>query len=129
MENQQKVIYPELSYKIVGCLFEVYKNLGSNHKEKYYQQALKQEFADKKINFKEQVINKIFYKSKVIGTQYFDFIIEDKIILEIKVGRFFKKDHFEQILDYLKSTNLKLGIIANFKKDGVQFYRVLNDQK
>ncbi|MDO8686609.1 MAG: GxxExxY protein [Candidatus Berkelbacteria bacterium] len=126
MDNQQKVIYPELSYKIVGCLFEVYKNLGSNHKEKLYQQALKQEFADNKINFKEQVINKIIYKGRVIGTQYFDFIIEDKIILEIKAGRFFKKDHFEQILDYLKSTNLRLGIIANFKKDGVQFYRVLN---
>ena len=125
MDNN-KVIYPVLSYKVVGCLFDVYKNLGGNHKEKFYQNALKEEFKIKGIKFKEQVFVKTFYKGKNIGLNYLDFLIEDKVILEIKVGRFFRKNHFEQILEYLKTSHLKLGIIAVFKKDEVQFYRVLN---
>lgn len=128
MDKKDKVIYPELSYRIVGCLFEVYKELGSNHKEKFYQKAIRREFESKKIKFQEQLPIKLNYKGKAIGINFLDFLIEDKIILEIKTGRFFRKNHFEQVLDYLKSSNLKLGIIANFKKDGVQCYRILNDE-
>lgn len=53
-------------------------------------------------------------------------MIEDKIVLEIKVGNFFLKNNLDQILGYLKISNKKLGILANFTRDGVKFYRVLN---
>jgi len=121
-----ELIYPELSYKIVGCLFEVYKNIGPNHRERYYQNALKEEFLKRKIKFQEQFPIKITYKDKKIGQNYFDFLIDDKIILEIKTGPYFKKDYLDQLLSYLKATYLKLGIIANFTRNGVKFHRVIN---
>ena len=128
MKKQDKVLYPDLSYKIVGCLFEIHRNLGSNHREFRYQNALKQEFLSKNIKFNTQVPFNVLYKEKVVGKNLVDFVIEDKIILEIKAGRYFRKKDFEQALEYLKTSKLKLAILANFKKNGVQFYRVLNDR-
>ena len=128
MNKDSKVLYPQLSYLIVGCLFEVHKNLGSNHREKRYQNALKEEFISKKIHFKEQIPFDVFYKGKKIGKNLVDFVIEEKVILEIKAGRYFRKSDFEQTLEYLRTSNMKLAILANFKKNGVQFYRVLNDK-
>lgn len=125
-ENKSKLIYPELSYKIIGCLFEVYNECGGGHRENYYQKALKCEFELKEIKFKEQVMVDLKYKDKTIGKNFLDFLIEDKIILEIKIGEYFSKNNLKQILDYLKLTDLKLGIIANFTNDGLKFYRVLN---
>ena len=125
-KNINKVIYPELSYKIVGCLFEVFKTVGPNHREKYYQKAIEAEFNKQKIKFCSEFPIDLRYKDLKICKGFFDFLIDDKIILEIKVGSFFRKGYLEQILDYLKASNLKLGIIGNFTRDGVKFYRVLN---
>lgn len=124
--KDNKIIYPELSYKIVGCLFEVYRNIGGNHRELYYQKAVKEEFEEQKINFNEQVYSPLKYKGSQIGKYFFDFLIEDKVVLELKKGSVFQKQNIEQVLSYLKTSNLKLGIIANFTRDGVKFYRVLN---
>lgn len=121
-----EIIYPQLSYKIVGCLFEVYKNLGSNRQEKHYQKALSEEFLKQKINFREQYPVAISYKDKKIGQNFFDFLIEDKIILEIKSGPYFRKEYLDQLISYLKAASLKLGIIANFTRNGVKFHRVIN---
>ena len=120
------IIYKEESYKIVGCLFEVYKILGSNHRESVYQKALREEFLKNNIKFIEQYRIPVKYKDKIISQNYFDFLIEDKIILEIKSGPYFKKDYLNQLVAYLKSADLKLGIIANFTRNGVKFHRVLN---
>ena len=124
--NKIKLIYPELSYKIVGCLFEVYNNIGPNHREQYYQKAIIREFTQQKIPFKSQLPVALVYKCEKVGNNFLDFLIDGKIVLEIKVGtRFLKKD-FIQVLDYLKSTGLQLGIIAIFTPDGVKFQRILN---
>jgi len=124
--TNNKIIYPELSYKILGCLFNVYNSLGPNHREKFYQNALKQELIDKKLSFKEQVYCPLMHRNTIVGKNFFDFLIEDKIIIELKVDRYFRKNHLKQVLEYLKTSNLKLGIIANFTSDGVKSYRVLN---
>lgn len=125
-KTSKKVIFPELSYKIMGCLFDVYKTVGGGHRESYYQNAIKKAFIDQKINFQEQLYLPLKYKNTHVGKLFFDFLIEDKIILEIKVGQYFKKSNLEQVIDYLKTSNLKLGIIANFTREGVKSYRVLN---
>lgn len=122
----EKVIYPELSYKLVGLLFEVNRKLGPNHKENFYQNAVKQELIERGIKFHEQVYSPLNYKNYKIGKYYFDFLIENKIILELKKGSIFHHQNIEQVLSYLKTANLKLGIIANFTREGVRFYRVLN---
>ncbi|TSC53261.1 MAG: hypothetical protein LiPW39_372 [Parcubacteria group bacterium LiPW_39] len=121
-----EIVYPELSYKIIGMLFEVWDEIGYSHKEKYIQNAVAKIFKDNNISFKEQVKADLKFKNEKIGNYYFDFLIEDKIVLEIKRREYFSKNDINQVYAYLKSGNLKLGIIACFTSKGVRFKRVLN---
>ena len=124
--TNNKVIYKELSYKIVGILFEVYNDLGYGYQEKYYQRAIVKYLIAAKIKFRQQAPYSIRAKGEVIGRYYLDFLIDNKIILEIKKGNYFSKRNIEQVKGYLKATNMKLSILANFTSSGVKFFRVLN---
>ena len=124
--RNRNVIYPELSYRIIGVLFEVWNTIGSNHKEKFYQKAIANDFSEADLDFKEQLPVKMVYKGKTIGIYYFDFLIEGKIILEIKVRDYFSKQDINQLYSYLKAKNLKLGLITHFTKTGVKVKRVVN---
>lgn len=121
-----KLFYPDLSYKLVGALFKIYNTIGGGYQEKYYQRALKLELSKQNIHFKEQVRINLEFEGKAIGNYYLDFVIENKIVLEIKASpRFYIRD-IKQVIGYLKSTGLKLGILAGFTKDGVKFKRIIN---
>ena len=97
----EKVIYPELSYKIVGILFEVYNSLGPGYQEKYYQKAIALALAENKIKFKVEVPITINFKGNKIGQYFLDFLIEEKIILEIKKGNYFSKKNIEQVYAFI----------------------------
>lgn len=120
------MVYKELSYVIVGILFEVFNELGYGYQEKHYQKAIEKSFSSNKIKFRSQVPYKIKFKKEEIGRYFLDFLIEDKIILEIKKGNYFAKRNINQVNGYLKATDLKLAILANFTSDGVKFKRLLN---
>lgn len=121
-----KIVYKELSYKVVGILFEVLNDLGYGYQEKYYQKAIEVAFDKAGIQFKPQVPYKISYKGEIIGKYFVDFIIEDKIVLEIKKGSHFAKRNFEQVEAYLKVTGFKLAILANFSSTEIKYKRILN---
>jgi GxxExxY protein len=123
---EDKVIYKELSYKIVGILFDVYNDLGYGYKEKYYENAIERELGINKIHFEKQVPFNLIYKGKRIGKLVVDFIIDDKIVLEIKKGDYFNRKNIEQVKEYLKISDKKLAILANFTTTGVKFLRVFN---
>lgn len=120
------LIYPELSYKIIGILFEIFRQFGSGYQEKHYQKIIAIELKSAGLKFKKELPAKIKYKGEIVGKYFFDFLIDDKIILEVKKNNIYSKKHIEQVYGYLKTTNLKLGIIANFTKEGVKFKRILN---
>jgi GxxExxY protein len=123
------LIYPEICYDIVAVLIEVYKGLGSGHQEKYYQWAIATELIKRNIIFKDQVAIKLLYKGTCIGTYFLDFLIKYlgvKIVLEIKKDHTFSKQHIDQVVGYLKSSGLELGILANFTSQGVKFKRIVN---
>jgi len=124
--RRKDLIYPELSYQIVGILFEVYNQLGGGYHEKYYQRGIASEFRRCNISSQEQVYAPVIFKGEKIGNNYLDFLIENKIILEIKRGNKFSKNHIEQVLAYLKSKKLKLAIIANFGSKELKFKRIIN---
>ena len=126
-ETKEKVVFKELSYEIVGILFEVYNELGYGYKEKHYERALMKVFSEYKIKFKTQAPFVIKFRDKVIGRNYLDFLIEDKIVLEIKKGNHFSKRNMGQVKEYLKVTGLKLAILANFTPAGIKYLRVLNN--
>lgn len=72
------------------------------------------------------MLTKIEFNGEVIGKYFLDFLVEDKIIVEIKQGNYFSKSHIEQIHNYLKANNLKLGLLANFTMNGVKIKRIVN---
>ena len=121
-----KVVYKELSYEVVGAIFEVFKELGYGFKERYYEDAIAKEFSNKGIRFKRQIPYKLIYKGEIIGNYRFDFLIEDKIIIELKRGNYFSRNNITQSLQYLKSANLKLAILVNITSKGAKFKRILN---
>lgn len=120
-----KLFYPKLSYEVVGALYEVYNAIGSGYQEKYYQKALAKELKEKRIDFKEQLPVRLYYKGEKLGIYYFDFLIEDKIILEIKNSSKFYPRDIKQVLGYLRAKNIDLGILACFSKNGLIYKRIL----
>ena len=124
--KRKDLIYPDLSYTIIGILYEVYNKLGYGYKERYYQKAIAKEFKVCGLLFQEQVPAAIRYKDEIIGKLFLDFLIENKIVLEIKKTDRFSKSEISQITGYLKATSKKLEIIAHFTKDGIKFKRILN---
>jgi len=121
-----KLIHENESYKIIGIVYDVYNEVGYGHKEKYYQNAVSIALKKEKITFQEQVYAQLKYKDVRIGKYFFDFLIDDKIVLELKVGSIYSKKNIEQVYSYLKVNNLKLGIIVNFTKNGVKVKRIVN---
>jgi len=120
-----ELIYPKLSYEIVGSAFEVYNAIGSGFQEKYYQKALAKELEERKIKFREQVPVRISHKGIDLGIYYFDFLVEEKIVVELKnSSKFYAKD-IKQVLGYLKSKDIKLGILICFGKNGIISKRIL----
>jgi GxxExxY protein len=117
-----------LSYKIVGILYDVYNELGSGHREYVYERAIASEFRKSGIKFAEQVPANLTYKGGIIGQYRFDFLVEGKIVLELKQGDRFSRKNFEQVTGYLQLKNLPLGILANFTSSGVVTKRVLNPE-
>jgi GxxExxY protein len=124
--KEKEFIYEDLSYKINGILFDVFNELGPGLSEKYYQKAINIALKLGGLKNKEQVYIPLSYKEIKIGNYYLDFLIEDKIILEIKKGNYFRRQNISQVFQYLKETNLKLGILANFTSSGVKIKRIVN---
>jgi GxxExxY protein len=123
-----EVLYPELSYKLVGILFEVYNELGPGHREKYYENAVEVALNKAELNYKKQLYFPVTFKGEKVGSYFFDFLIEDVIVLELKQGERFSKRNIEQVFEYLKASRLKLGLIAQFAQSDLKFKRVVNIQ-
>ena len=107
-------LYKDLTYKIIGALFEVHKSLGPAHKENIYHEAVKIELKLKDIPFAEEKALEVKYKGQNIGIYRPDFIIDDKVILEIKAVPVLAKAMLDQMYYYVKGSNYKLALLANF---------------
>ena len=124
--RKDDLLYPELSYDIIGCAYKVMDELGKGHMEKIYQKALAVAFKLKGLKYKEQVHYSIKFENEVVGKGFLDFLVEDKIIVELKKEENFSKANIDQVLNYLKMSSLELGILINFTHDGLKFKRIVN---
>lgn len=123
-----KLLYEDLTYKIRGAIFEVKRNLGLGHKEVIYQRALEEEFKKIKLNFEREKNIDIKYNNKKIGIYKPDFIVENKIILEIKKLPFLGKFEKEQVWHYLKGSKFQLALLVNFAQEDIQIERFINSR-
>jgi len=120
-----ELLYADLTYKIRKAAFNVYNELGFGHKENVYQKSLEEEFNQIKLIYKKEVNLTVFYKDKKVGFYRPDFIIDDKIIIEIKSIEFMPKTFETQLIYYLKSTKFKLGLLINFGASKLQIKRLI----
>lgn len=121
-------LYGDLSYKLRGIFFDVHNTLGSGYKETIYQRALIKEFEKVKIPFETEVNVAVKYKGEEIGKFKPDFIIDNKVIVEIKAVEFVPKNYEIQLLHYLKCTSYKLGFLVNFGAGKLYIKRIVWSQ-
>lgn len=108
------LIEKELSYKIRGAVFEVTRNLGAGFLEKVYERALLIELESYGLNCKTQFPIPVTYKGNNIGNFVADIVIENKVILELKAQQHIRSEHTAQLINYLKATDMKMGLLINF---------------
>jgi GxxExxY protein len=104
----------ELTYQINGAVFEVNRELGPGFLEKVYENALLVELVERGLKVESQVPIKVKYKGKEVGEYYADIVVENRVILEIKVADSLQKIHEAQLLNYLKATGYNIGLLVNF---------------
>ena len=123
--TDRKLLYEDLTYKVRGAIFNVYNELGFGHKESIYQKALIKEFEALNIPYKQEVGLDVRYKGNIVGKYRPDFVIEDKIIIELKSVEFMPKSYEEQLVHYLKTTGFSLGLLVNFGSNRLYIKRLI----
>ena len=121
-----KLLYEDLTYQIIGSCMEVHKQLGCGFLEPVYQEAVGLEFKENKIIFEKEKLLKINYKGNVLSKKYIaDFVCFDKIIVELKALSKLTTDNEAQLLNYLKATGLKVGLLVNFGEKSLKYKRMI----
>lgn len=119
------LIYPELSYAIVGAAYEVHNEIGPGQMERTYQRAMASELKRRKIQFQEQAYAPVHFKGERVGTHYLDFVVEGNVIVELKVGDRLSRNYIDQVLNYLTVTQYPLALIIMFCETEVRQKRLL----
>ena len=117
----------DLTYAINGAVFEVSRALGFGFLEKVYENALLAELRERGLQAESQVPIKVYYKDKVVGEYFADILVEDKVILELKTVEKISKIHEAQLLNYLKATGIKVGLLVNFRHPKADIKRMVLD--
>ena len=121
-----KLVYPKKSYKIIGACIEVHKELGPGFLEKVYHEALQYELNKNNIPYTSEKELSINYKGKNLNQKYYaDFVCYDEILLELKAVKEFNDIHKAQVINYLRATGMKLGLLVNFGKKSLDSKRIV----
>ncbi len=120
------ILYKDESYAIVGVLFDVYNNLGHGFSEIVYKDAIEYEFKNLGIPFEREKQYRVTYKDVVLPHRFYaDFVVFDKIILELKCVVDLNDKHLAQCINYLKVSQNRLAILANFHEDLLHHKRIV----
>jgi GxxExxY protein len=120
---KEKLLYQDLSYKIIGSAMQVHTELGFGFLEEVYENALMVMLRESKLRAARQVPVKVSFHGRIVGDYFADIIVEDSVILEIRAMDNLSPFHRVQTLNYLKATDLKLAMLLNFGKSKLEFER------
>jgi len=118
-DKNNKIIYPDLSYKITGILFAVHNELGEYVREKQYGDLLEKKLKEHGLLYKRELA--ISDSGNIL-----DFVVDDKIVLELKSVKVVSRDNYRQIQNYLQATNIKLGLLINFRSKYLKPIRIVH---
>ena len=129
--TQKEYKHTEITEKIIGASFEVHKFLGNGFQEVIYQRALAYEFKKYGLNFNREIEQDIYYKelAEPIGTRRADFVVEEKVLVEIKAIIELQDVHMAQVLNYLRAYKLEVGLLINFGSKSLTFKRLVLSAK
>lgn len=119
------LLHQELSGKVIGAAMEVHKTLGAGFLESVYEEALAHEMMWQEIPFEKQKALPVYYKGKQVKEFFCDFWIDDKFLVEIKAVKSLTTTEESQLMNYLKATGVKLGLLINFGEPSLKFKRIV----
>ena len=124
--SEKRVVGPheELTYRIIGAAMAVHRRLGPGYREAVYQRALGQEFADREVGCEPQKMVEVYDNEALVGLYYLDFLVEEKVIVEIKALRGLDNSHLAQVITYLTATDCPIGLLINFGERSLRHRRV-----
>jgi GxxExxY protein len=122
--------HSDITQKIIGASFEVHKFLGNGFQEVIYQRALAWEMKQASLEFNREIEQDIFYKDlpEPIGTRRADFVVENKVLVELKAIIKLEDVHLAQALNYLRAYRLEVGLLINFGSKSLEFKRLVLTQ-
>ncbi|MGH7496503.1 MAG: GxxExxY protein [bacterium] len=120
-----KLLYAEITEQILGAAFEVWKVLGYGFLEKVYENALLEELKSRGLFVQQQFAIEVLYKSLRVGHYITDLFVEGKVIVEIKAEKEYNAQHEAQLLNYLKGTGSRVGLLLNFGEKKCEFKRLV----
>jgi GxxExxY protein len=127
MNTMTDLKYKDITEKVIGASFEVHKFLGNGFQEVIYQRALAWELSNAGLSFAREIEQEIFYKElqEPIGTRRSDFVVEEKVLVELKAIVELEDVHLAQVLNYLKAYKLEVGLLINFGSKSLTFKRLV----
>ncbi|HAH51542.1 MAG TPA: GxxExxY protein [Balneola sp.] len=120
------MIKNELTYKIIGCAMNVHNTIGPGFQEVIYQRCLKMELEESGLNFEREKNQAIFYKDVQVGTRRADFVVEEKVIVEIKAVTKLEDVHLAQAKNYTVAYDFPLGLLINFGSKSMEYKLLFN---
>ncbi|HWZ22165.1 MAG TPA: GxxExxY protein [Cytophagaceae bacterium] len=125
----EKYKYSELTGRIIGCAMKVHATLGNGFQEVIYQRCLAIEMKKQELSFLREMEMTIHYEGINVGTRRVDFLVENKIMLELKAVARLEDTHLAQVLNYLEAYKLETGLLINFGSKKLEFKRITNEHK
>ena len=124
------LLHKGITEAILKVYYEVYNELGAGFLEKVYQNAMYFELKEKGFKVEAQKQIKVYFKKQLVGEYFSDLLVEDKVIVELKATEMLMDVHLAQIMNYLKATEIEVGLLLNFGEEP-EFKRVIytNDRK
>jgi GxxExxY protein len=127
MEKEYK--YSDITGKIIGCAMKVHSTIGNGFQEVIYQRALEIEMKIERLKFSRELEMPIYYRDSEIGIRRVDFLVENKVLVELKALIQLEDVHLAQALNYLEAFKLEIGLLLNFGSKSLQFKRLTIENK
>jgi len=123
--NEKEYKYSDITSKIIGAAMKVHSTLGNGFQEVIYQRALAIEIAKQGLSFQRELEMQIYYDGQEIGTRRVDFLVEDKVMVELKALTALEDVHLAQAINYLEAYKLEVGLLLNFGAKSLEYKRVV----